>query len=75
MSVRLIASSRQKFTGEYINADDIKRASLCTDLEAAIKAEQLRETRFFRWENRFWSCADIAKLACISESQFEEYFH
>ncbi len=53
MSVRLIASSRQKFTGEYINADDIKRASLCTDLEAAIKAEQLRETRFFRWENRF----------------------
>lgn len=29
--------------GEYINADDIKRATLCTDLEAAIKAEELRE--------------------------------
>jgi len=29
--------------GEYINADDIKRTSLCTDLEAAVKAEKLRE--------------------------------
>lgn len=29
--------------GEYINADDIKRTTLCTDLEAAIKAEELRE--------------------------------
>ena len=27
----------------YINADDIKRASQCTDLEAAVKAEELRE--------------------------------
>lgn len=32
-----------KIGGEYINADDIKRATLCTDLEAAIKAEELRE--------------------------------
>ena len=31
--------------GEYINADDIKRTTLCTDLEAAVKAEQLREYR------------------------------
>ncbi len=31
-----------KVVGQYINADDIKRASLCTDLEAAQKAEQLR---------------------------------
>ena len=31
-----------KIVGQYINADDIKRASLCTDLEAAQKAEQLR---------------------------------
>lgn len=30
--------------GQYINADDIKRTTLCTDLEAAIKAEELRET-------------------------------
>ena len=29
--------------GNYINADDIKRTTLCTDLEAAIKAEELRE--------------------------------
>lgn len=32
-----------KTVGEYINADDIKRTILCSDLEAAIKAEQLRE--------------------------------
>ncbi|MCR5403898.1 MAG: zeta toxin family protein [Butyrivibrio sp.] len=27
----------------HINADDIKKSSLCTDMEAAIKAEELRE--------------------------------
>lgn len=32
-----------KIGGKYINADDIKRTTLCTDLEAAIKAEELRE--------------------------------
>ena len=32
-----------KTAGVYINADDIKRASLCTDMEAAVKAEELRE--------------------------------
>ena len=32
-----------KIGGEYINADDIKSATLCTDLEAAVKAEELRE--------------------------------
>lgn len=32
-----------KIVGEYINADDIKRTTLCSDLEAAIKAEDLRE--------------------------------
>ena len=26
-----------KIVGEYINADDIKRTTLCSDLEAAIK--------------------------------------
>ena len=30
--------------GEYINADDIKRTTLCSDMEAAIKAEELRES-------------------------------
>ena len=32
-----------KIIGEYINADDIKRTIFCTDLEASIKAEELRE--------------------------------
>ena len=32
-----------KIVGVYINADDIKKSNLCTDLEAAQKAEQLRE--------------------------------
>ena len=30
--------------GEYINADDIKRTTLCSDMEAAIKAEELRDS-------------------------------
>ena len=30
-----------KTVGEYINADDIKRTTLCTDIEAAQKAEEL----------------------------------
>lgn len=29
--------------GVYINADDIKKSNLCGDLEAAVKAEELRE--------------------------------
>ena len=32
-----------KIVGEYINADDIKKTILCSDLEAAVKAEELRE--------------------------------
>ena len=32
-----------KIVGEYINADDIKRTTFCSDLEAAVKAEELRE--------------------------------
>ena len=32
-----------KTVGEYINADDIKRTTLCSDIEAALKAEELRE--------------------------------
>ncbi len=44
-----------KTIGEYINADDIKRTTLCSDLEAAIKAEELRnkmieEKRDFTFE-------------------------
>ena len=32
-----------KTVGVYINADDIKKASLCSDMDAAIQAEKLRE--------------------------------
>lgn len=32
-----------KTVGDYINADDIKRTILCSDIEAAQKAEELRE--------------------------------
>ncbi len=32
-----------KVVGEYINTDDIKKTTLCTDLDAAVKAEELRE--------------------------------
>ena len=32
-----------KVVEPYINADDIKRADCCTDMETAIKAESLRE--------------------------------
>lgn len=36
-------TSMAKTVGVYINADDIKRTTLCSDLEAAIRAEELRE--------------------------------
>ena len=32
-----------KTIGVYINADDIKKLNSCSDLEAAVKAEELRE--------------------------------
>lgn len=35
----------------YINADDIKRSSLCSDLEAAVKAEELREEMIEKGED------------------------
>ncbi len=37
--------------GVYINADDIKRSSLCSDLEAAVKAEELREEMIEKGED------------------------
>ena len=33
-----------KVIDPYINADDIKRTIHCSDMEAALKAEELRET-------------------------------
>ena len=41
-----------KIVGEYINADEIKKSILCTDLEAAMKAEELRE-RMIKEKNDF----------------------
>lgn len=37
-----------KTVGVYINADDIKKASLCSDMDAAIQAEKLREDAITR---------------------------
>ena len=37
--------------GVYINADDIKRSSLCSNLEAAVKAEELREEMLEKGED------------------------
>lgn len=42
-SVKSTITKMAKTVGVYINADDIKKASLCSDLEAAVKAEELRE--------------------------------
>ena len=33
-----------QINGVYVNADDIKRSNSCSDLEAAVKAEKLRES-------------------------------
>lgn len=40
-----------KTVGVYINADDIKRANLCTDMEAAVIAEKLRESAISQKED------------------------
>ena len=36
-------TSKFGIVGEYVNADEIKKALNCTDMEAALKAEQIRE--------------------------------
>ena len=40
-----------KTIGIYINADDIKKSSSCSDLEAALKAEELRESMVEQGKN------------------------
>lgn len=44
-------TSMMGFIEPYINADDIKRVMKCTDLEAAIKAEELRESAINKHES------------------------
>lgn len=50
-SGKTTVSSLAMMRGTYINADDIKRATYCTDLEAAVKAEALREACLARGES------------------------
>ena len=40
-----------KIAGVYINADDIKKSSLCSDLEATQKAEELRKSMLEKGED------------------------
>ena len=46
-----------KTVGKYINADDIKSATHCTDLEAAQKAERLRNLAIGDHEDFTAMCA------------------
>lgn len=51
----------------YINADDIKKSSQCTNLEAAQTAFKKRKTEYFIWENDFWTNKRISELTGIKE--------
>ena len=42
-SVKTTITRMAKTIGVYINADDIKKSNSCSDLEAPVKAEELRE--------------------------------
>ena len=42
-SGKTTVTSLTQVRGTYVNADDIKRATHCTDIEAAVRAEGLRE--------------------------------
>lgn len=55
-----------KTVGVYINADDIKSTTLCTDLEAALKAEELRE-KMIENKKDYWDVDEISKLTRINE--------
>lgn len=61
--------------GEYINADDIKKTTLCSDLEAAQKAEALRELmveekRNFTFETVLSTDRNLVLLKKAKESGF-----
>ena len=55
-----------KTVGVYINADDIKSTTLCTDIEAALKAEELRE-KMIENKKDYWDVDEISKLTRINE--------
>lgn len=50
-SGKTTVTSLAKVIAPYINADDIKRATLCFDMEAAVKAEELREDALQKGES------------------------
>lgn len=69
-------TSMARIVGEYINADDIKRTTLCSDLEAAVKAEELRarmikEKRDFTFETVL---STDRNLLLLQKAKEEGYF-
>lgn len=50
-SGKTTVTSLAQLRGTYVNADDIKRATHCTDIEAAVRAEELREGLLASGEN------------------------
>lgn len=50
-SGKTTVTSLTQVRGTYVNADDIKRATHCTDIEAAVRAEGLREDLLAKGES------------------------
>ena len=64
-----------KIVGEYINADDIKRTTLCSDLEAAIKAEELREKMIAERKNfTFETVLSTERNLLLRNAKAQGYF-
>jgi predicted ABC-type ATPase len=65
-----------KVVGEYINADDIKATTLCTDMEAALKAEQLREDMIAKKKDFTFETvlSSDYKLNILRKAKEEGYF-
>ena len=63
--------------GAYVNADDIKKSNMCSDLEAAIKAEELRESLLRKHENFTFETvlSTDRNLKLLKKSQREWIFH
>jgi len=61
----------------YINADDIKKSSLCSDLEAAQKAEELRESMLEKDEDFTFETvlSTDRNLKLLKKSQRKRFFH
>ena len=55
-----------KTIGLYINADDIKASSHCTDLEEPFRIFKKRKNEYFFWENDYWT-EDLIKKMVFKE--------